>query len=501
MIDEQQPRDELRTRGFLPPGRMRPLDPNLYKFILAQIGRGSARWGVQARATTAGGVWSPGRRALTLGLVFTVTLVAFEGLAAATILKVINDDLRDIGLLGWVLSAFFLGSLFGVVAAGYEADRKGPARPFVAGLVLFGIGLVGAGLAPTMVVLVTARAVQGVGAGAIGAVAYVAIGRAYPGEIQPRMFAVLSSAWVVPGLIGPAISGGVASAFGWRWVFIGLLPLVALAGVMTTRALHALGPPGGEVPIDRRLNALALVVGAGLVLAGGSSHSPIVLVPLVVVGGIVGARAYIGLVPAGTVRLARGMPAAVALRGLLTFAFFGTDGWVVFTVTDVRNSSILIGGIALTAATLTWTGGSWIQERRVRRVGPQTFVRVGVLLIATGIGLMILVAQAAVPTTTAVLAWAVAGLGMGLAYSPIALVVLAEAPIGGEGAATASLQLSETLGVALGTGVAGAIVAAGATLGWAGGNALTIAFAVSAAVALFIAAAAIRLPALVTNPE
>ena len=149
------------------------------------------------------------------------------------------------------------------------------------------------------------------------------------------------------------------------------------------------------------------------------------------------------------------MPAAVALRGLLTFAFFGTDGWVVFTVTDVRNSSILIGGIALTAATLTWTSGSWIQERRVRRVGPQTFVRVGVLLIAAGIGLMVLVAQATVPTATAVLAWGLAGLGMGLAYSPIALVVLAEAPLGGEGSATASLQLSDTLGVALGTGVAG----------------------------------------------
>jgi MFS family permease len=469
----------------------------LYKLILAQISGRNARWGVQVPATTTGGVWSHGRRALTLGLVFTVTLVAFEGLAAATILKVINDDLRDIGLLGWVLSAFFLGSLFGVVAAGYEADRKGPAQPFVGGLGLFAIGLIGAGLAPTMVVLVTARAVQGVGAGAIGAVAYVAIGRAYPGELQPRMFAVLSTAWVVPGLIGPAISGAVASAFGWRWVFVGLIPLVVLAAMMTTRALYALGPPGGEDPVDHRLGALMLVAGAALVLAGGSSHSPILIVPLVVVGSIVGARAYVRLVPAGTVRLARGMPAAVALRGLITFAFFGTDGWVVFTVTDVRNSSILIGGIALTAATLTWTGGSWIQERAVRRIGPQTFVRVGVLLIAAGIGLMILVAQAAVPTVTAVFAWAVAGLGMGLAYSPIALVVLAEAPVGGEGAATASLQLSETLGVALGTGVAGAIVAAGASLDWASGNALTIAFTVCGAIAIFIAAAAIRLPALV----
>ena len=63
-----------------------------------------------------------------------------------------------------------------------------------------------------MLVLVAARSVQGVGAGAIPAVAYVAIGRAYPPELQPRMFAVLSTAWVLPGLIGPAISGAVAVA-------------------------------------------------------------------------------------------------------------------------------------------------------------------------------------------------------------------------------------------------------------------------------------------------
>ena len=95
-------------------------------------------------------------------------------------LKVINDDLRDIGLLGWVFSAFFLGSLFGVVAAGREADRSGPARPFAAGLALFAIGLIGGGLAPNMLALVAARSVQGIGAGAIPAVAYVAIGPRVP---------------------------------------------------------------------------------------------------------------------------------------------------------------------------------------------------------------------------------------------------------------------------------------------------------------------------------
>jgi MFS family permease len=452
--------------------------------------------------TASDGVWAPGRRALTVGLVFTVTLVGFEALAMATILKVLDDDLHGIGLLGWVFSAFFLGNLFGVVAAGYDTDRVGPARPFVVGLVLFAGGLLAGGLAPNMLTLVVARGFQGIGAGAIPAVAYVAIGRAYPSTIQPRMFAVLSTAWVLPGLIGPALSGAIASAFGWRWVFLGLLPLVGLAAVMTTRALQALGPPGGDEPTDRRLSALALVVGAGLVLAGASSRSVIATPVLVVLGSVIGVRMFVRLVPEGTLRLAPGLPAAVALRGLLTFAFFGTDAYVSFTVTDARHASLLLGGMALTAATLTWTTGSWIQQHRVREVGPSRFVRAGLVLIACGIALMIAVAENVVPTATAVLAWGIAGLGMGISYSPIALVVLAEAPSGGEGAATSAMQLSDTLGTALGTGVAGAILSAGDSLHWQHGRALTVAFILCAAVACASALGARRLPAtIVRGPE
>jgi MFS family permease len=125
---------------------------------------------VQAPETT-DGVWTPGRRALTVGLVFTVTLVGFEGLAVATILNVISDDLHGIGLIGWIYSAFFLGNLFGVVAAGRDADRHGPARPFLVGLALFALGLAAGGLAPNRAALLVARAVQGIGGGAIPAVA------------------------------------------------------------------------------------------------------------------------------------------------------------------------------------------------------------------------------------------------------------------------------------------------------------------------------------------
>jgi MFS family permease len=445
-------------------------------------------------AAAPSGVWAPGRRALTLGLVLTITLVGFEGLAIATVMPVVSNDLGDIGLYGWVFSAFFLGNLIGIVVAGRDADRTGAARPFVVGLCFFAVGLLAGGLAPSMAALVGARFVQGIGAGAIPAVAYVAIGRAYPLTLQARMFAVLSSAWVLPAILGPALSGAIADTFGWRWVFLGLLPLVVLAGATATPALRALGRPAGHEPVDRRVDAVILTIGAALVLAGASAHDLLVAVPLVAAGLLVGVRPFLRLMPAGTARLRSGLPAAVGLRGVLTFAFFGTDAFVSLTLESEHHVSATVAGLALTAAALTWTAGAWVQERRVTRVGPQKFVRIGALIIVAGIAGMIVVAQTDVPVAVAVLAWGVAGLGMGLSYAPLSLVVLSEAPAGREGTATASLQLCDTLGVALGTGVSGAIVAAGASLGWAQSRALTIAFVVCGVFAIAAAIGAIRLP-------
>src|SRR5262249_37932248 len=155
----------------------------------------------------------------------TVTFVAAEALAVITVMPLVARDLHGLGLYGFVFSAFLLGTMVGIVAAGRAADRRGPAVPYGCRLVVFAAGLLVAGLAPSMPVLVAGRALQGVGAGAVPAVAYVAIGRSLPDDLRARMMATLSTAWVAPGLAGPALSAEVARLFGWRWVFLGLLPL------------------------------------------------------------------------------------------------------------------------------------------------------------------------------------------------------------------------------------------------------------------------------------
>ncbi len=446
----------------------------------------------------ADGVWAPARRRLTLGLVLTITLVAFEALAISTVMPVVAGDLGGLGLYGWVFSGFFLGSLLGIVVAGQAADRRGTAFPFLVGLGLFAVGLLAGGLAPSMGILVVARVLQGIGAGAIPAVAYASVGQAYPAAVRPRVFAIFSSAWVIPGLVGPAASSAIAEATSWRFVFLALLPIVVVAGIMTipaltgtTRRASSTAAAGQE---DARTGrAVALAVGAAAVLVAISGPPPVLAVPLLVGGGWIGLRAFLGLVPAGTLRLAPGIPAAVLVRGILTFAFFGADAYVSLTFQEVRDQPTWVAGAALTGATLLWTAGAWIQQRWILTAGPRRVVMVGFGFVALGIAGMF-GALGALPLGPSVGAWSIAGLGMGLAYAPLSVTVLGLAEPGREGSASSSIQLTDVLGIALGTGLGGAFVALGEAQGWATRSALELAFPITLAVALLGVLAARRLP-------
>lgn len=111
------------------------------------------------------GLLAPGRRPLTVGLLVTITLVASESLAIATVMPLVAAELGRLDLYGWAFSAFFLGALVGIVVVGGAIDRRGLRLPLAVGLGLFAAGLLVGGLAPSMEVLVIGRALQGLGPG------------------------------------------------------------------------------------------------------------------------------------------------------------------------------------------------------------------------------------------------------------------------------------------------------------------------------------------------
>ncbi|MGI8793707.1 MAG: MFS transporter [Acidimicrobiales bacterium] len=444
-------------------------------------------------------VWAPQHRALAIGLLLTVTMIAFEALGITTAMPAAAADLDGLALYGWVFTAAFLSSLIGIAFAGRRADRTGPAGPYALGITLFAAGLVIAGSASEMIVVVAGRVVQGLGIGVLPAVVYTSIGRAFTDRARARMFALLSSAWVVPGLVGPAIAGWIAENVGWRWVFFGVLPLVPLNAFLTLPALRRLGPPASDAGRGPRRGigaaSLALTAGAGVLLAALSWRTPLALVP-VLGGAIVVVLTMRRLTPPGTLHAARGLPAAVATRGLQTCAFFTANSFLPLAVTDVRGRSSVTAGLLLTSATLAWTAGAWIQDRKGHGFGRGRLVAVGLATLASGLSGLLLVLVPPVPLIVPAFFWTVAGLGMGMSYAGISLVVLATAPPGAEGEATSSMQLTDVLGNALGTGIAGAAIAAGVSLGWPTSRGLLVAFGLAVASATTGAFTSRRLPML-----
>ena len=441
------------------------------------------------------GLWSAKRRPLTLGLVLTITLVAAEALAVATAMPVVAKELGALELYGLVFTAFLVGSLLSIVVSGTLIDRRGVVLPFLLGIGLFALGLAIAGAAVSMPMLIVGRFIQGLGGGAVPPIAYVAIGRTLPEHLRPRMFATLSTAWVLPGVFGPGIAGVVAEAFSWRWIFFGLLPLLAFSGFLAYRGLSGMGNQArsaaqrlethGEGGERRRIvNGLLVALGVGLVTVGLAGDPGVQLVLLGLVGLAIAGFAFARLMPPGTLRAARGYPTAILLRGVLTFAFFAVDVYVALLLEDVRGWSAFMAGIAITAATVSWTAGSWTQARLSARYPHEWFVRIGFPVVAVGIAGLGLILLQEVPAVLAIPIFGLAGFGMGLTYAQFALIVLRDVPRGEQGTVTASLTLSDSVGTALGTSVAAALVHTSVATSGSPSAGLAIAIAIGSAAAV-----------------
>ncbi|WP_432133291.1 MFS transporter [Streptomyces sp. bgisy154] len=409
-------------------------------------------------------------RSLSIGIVSVVLLIAFEATAVGTAMPVAARELHGVPLYAFAFSGFFTTSLLGMVLSGQWSDRRGPLAPLAWGMVAFAGGLLLCGTAGAMWVFVAGRAVQGLGGGLVIVALYVVVGRAYPERLRPAIMAAFAASWVVPSVVGPLASGAVTEHLGWRWVFLGIPPLVAfpLALALPRIRQRAAGPaetgPGDgdrSGSLDRRRIRLAFAVslGAGLLQYAAQELRPLSLLPAAL-GAALLVPAALGLLPRGTLRAARGLPSVVLLRGLAAGSFIAAESFVPLMLVTQRGLSPTLAGFSLAAGGATWALGSWVQSRR--RVMPyrERLMTLGMLLTATAITTAPGVLADSVPVWTVAVAWALGCFGMGLVISSSSVLLLQLSAPEEAGANSAALQISDALSNVLLLAAGGAAFAA-----------------------------------------
>jgi MFS family permease len=401
-----------------------------------------------------GGILAPAYLATTVGVFSLIAFNAFEVLAVTTVMPTVS---RELGGFAWYALAFaapLATGVVGMVSAGSWGDRHGPAGSLVASLGLFSVGVVAAGLAPTMEVLVAGRAVQGLGTGALIVSLYVLVGQVYPTHLQPSIFATFAAAWVLPSLFGPGVAAFVADRFGWRWVFLGVVGLVLLAAVLVAPALSGLRPP--DRPRDRtprsRLVCAGLAATAVLAVELLGARGTAALAAVAGAAVVVAVRP---LTPRGTLRAARGLPAVIGTRGTMAAAFFCGQAYIVLVLEERWGLGPGRAGLALTVVGIVWATASQAQARLGSRISHTTAMRVGTGTLLTAVVLLWLTVALGGPAVLAGAAFVLAGAGMGFGFTRTSVAMLAASTEHDRGFNSSALSIADSMGAALALAVCG----------------------------------------------
>jgi EmrB/QacA subfamily drug resistance transporter len=439
----------------------------------------------------AGFVPDPGR-----WRILAVLLVAiFMSLVSVSIVNVVLPSIQ-IGLgasdsdLQWVLSGYAL--TFGVVlvAAGRAGDILGRGPLFIAGVALFTLSSVAAGLAPDPLSLNIARFVQGLGSGLLNPQAVGMIQQYFRGAERGRAYGALGSVIGISVAIGPLLGGMIIELVGvqegWRWTFLVNVPIGILAIVLALLWFKPRRADGRSeaARADRDLDPLGAVLLGLAVLA--------LLLPFVERG--TGPWIWL-LLPGGAALLAlwtwwehayrrRGRSPMVDLRIFRTHSFTNgsviaglyfmgvTSVWVLVALyiqQGLGGTALEAGLIGLPAALLGAYASHW-SGKRVLEQGRQSIV-VGILCALLGLGLTIAVIQLEAAGVLSIwwmlLTLSFIGMAQGLIITPNQTLTLAEVPLEYSGSAGGVLQTSQRIGTAVGIAVITAVAfSVQARAGW-----------------------------------
>jgi MFS family permease len=390
-------------------------------------------------------LFSPAWRNISIGAISLCSTMAFEAMGVAAGMPAVAAALKGMDLYALAFASTLAGSVVAMVWSGGDCDRHGPYRSMSGGMLLFAIGLLLAGLAGSMPVLILGRVIQGLGVGALGVALYVATARALPPALHPRLFALFSSAWVVPAVIGPVVSGYVVDWLGWRWLFLGILVLLLpAAGLMLPALQRAPETAASSRRAPGMLRWALVAASCCIALSLGAHAGRWSLAAIVTALGLL-ALAAARLLPVGTLSLGRGLPTVIAMRGLVASAFFLCEAFVPLWLHQQRGWSISAAGLALTGGALSWSIGSHLQSRVTDAGRRQVWLRRGCLLVLTGIAASGLTVLQFLPDAMLIVGWSMAGLGVGVSLPMLGVLTLKLAPRAQQGRYASALQLCAAL--------------------------------------------------------
>ena len=415
------------------------------------------------------------------GVVALVTLAAFENRAVMTILPTVVKDLDGWALFGASTGASLVTFTVAMAWSGGWTDRRGPRPVLLWGVGAFVVAQVVSAVAPSMGVFVAGRAASGAAEALIDTALMVLVAQALPSDLRAKVFASFAAAWVLPSLLGPSVAGVLDAIAGWRAVFVGPMLVVPVSLALVRSALRRTRP-GAAADDAVAVLASRRRVTASLVLATGLAVTTLAAPLLAETGTRRAGAAAIGLglatvlagasraLPPGTVRLAPGLPSVVAVRLLVSAAFTGVGGLIPLMLVQTHGASTALAGVSLSVTGVLWAAGSWLNSTHPvqSRVPAVQRLRIGSVLIAAGSVGPVLLSLDRIGLAVGMLGWAIAALGMGILSPTISTEVLALSPTSEQGRASAAQGLAISTGVAVQTGVVGAVVALrGASMGGA----------------------------------
>jgi len=406
------------------------------------------------------------RGPVLLAVMLSTALVALDQTIVATAVPSIVDDLGGFRQFPWLFSVYLLAQAATVPVNGKLADLFGRKPLMYYGIALFLLGSVLCAVAWSMPVLIAARGLQGLGAGAVQPIGMTLIGDIYSLRERAKVQGYVASVWGISSVVGPTVGGVFSQLLTWRFIFWVNVPLCLLAAWMLRRFDERVERRRAQVDYA---GAALLTLGTTLVvlglLEGGNSwawsswQTPAVFgsaVLVLVAFAFVERQAAEPILPLW-VFTSRTLVVSAALSFLVGGLLLGLSSYVPTLGQEVIGASAITSGFALAALTLGWPVAASQAGRLYLTVGFRATGLLGVFLAVAG-------AVVLVAFDTAGSLWHVAGgcvligLGMGWVAAPALIVAQSSVAWGERGVATATNMFARSVGSAVGVAVFGAMV-------------------------------------------